>query len=265
MLLHKLKLQNKMSKSNDVKLKAVLFDCWDTVIKFGAPEKHFPKGIYNNFLDEDSKKKVSLEKFLEVVDKFYKEYFSQKTYELPISTIYNCILSKLNLKLIDGFNIKSVCEILGRGFTPEPIDYVPELVKTIRQHGLYTAIMSNTIHSFDMTYYNITKCYEGKFLFDKLVVSSELGVKKPYKEFFLSAIGTMNLKPEECVYVGDSIIADVYGSYNAGFRKPVHFNWKGLSFEDLNSYDENLILKKDKYYDIKSYLELIELIKENKL
>ena len=39
---------------------------------------------------------------------------------------------------------------------------------------------------------------------------------KPSKEFFLSAVRSMNLSPEECAVVGDDIEADVLGGMRAG-------------------------------------------------
>jgi putative hydrolase of the HAD superfamily len=41
--------------------------------------------------------------------------------------------------------------------------------------------------------------------FDSLVISSELGVLKPHKLMYQTALDNLNLKPEECIFLDDNI------------------------------------------------------------
>jgi 2-haloacid dehalogenase len=58
---------------------------------------------------------------------------------------------------------------------------------------------------------DMTKYFKGVF------VSSEIGYKKPQKEFFERCIEKMNgVKKEQIILIGDSLTADIQGGKNAG-------------------------------------------------
>lgn len=53
-------------------------------------------------------------------------------------------------------------------------------------------------------------------LFDVMVFSSEIGSVKPSPRPFLKAIDMLSVRPEECVFVGDSVRRDIRGAKAAG-------------------------------------------------
>ena len=53
-------------------------------------------------------------------------------------------------------------------------------------------------------------------LFGAIVVSEELGLRKPHARLFLTACEKLGLAPEECLHIGDSHEADVCGAVQAG-------------------------------------------------
>ena len=53
-------------------------------------------------------------------------------------------------------------------------------------------------------------------LLDYSLVSSEYGVRKPDKQIFEYTAKQLDLKTEECAYVGDNYKIDILGSRNAG-------------------------------------------------
>lgn len=54
--------------------------------------------------------------------------------------------------------------------------------------------------------------------FDVLVISSELGKRKPHPRIFESGLEAMGLRPEEAVMVGDDLQEDIIGAKNVGMR-----------------------------------------------
>jgi FMN phosphatase YigB (HAD superfamily) len=52
--------------------------------------------------------------------------------------------------------------------------------------------------------------------FDAIVVSEEVGLRKPHPDLFLLACERLGLPPDRCVHVGDSHRADVVGAAGAG-------------------------------------------------
>lgn len=57
-----------------------------------------------------------------------------------------------------------------------------------------------------------------QYHFDTIMISGEFGIPKPDARIFLEMCRRLNVKPEECVYVGDSLKHDVSGSIGAGMH-----------------------------------------------
>ncbi|MFC1712803.1 HAD family hydrolase [Candidatus Poribacteria bacterium] len=57
-----------------------------------------------------------------------------------------------------------------------------------------------------------------KHLFDCILLSGELGIKKPDPRIFWEAASLLGKEPEECLYVGDSYDADVLGAKKARMK-----------------------------------------------
>ncbi len=81
--------------------------------------------------------------------------------------------------------------------------------------------------------------------FSNIVISSEVGCSKPEKEIFEIAYKMVNLKPEDCVMIGDKYKVDVEGSLNAGMygiwvnRKKEQLSYK-YQINELNELTKYL-------------------------
>jgi YjjG family noncanonical pyrimidine nucleotidase len=53
-------------------------------------------------------------------------------------------------------------------------------------------------------------------LFQSIVISDEVGIRKPSKEIFEIALNELNVSNEEVLFVGDSLQDDYHGAMNAG-------------------------------------------------
>lgn len=60
--------------------------------------------------------------------------------------------------------------------------------------------------------------------FETLVFSEEIGYRKPDGRIFLEALGRVDCKPQDCLYVGDSYRSDVVGASRVG----MHTCWLNL-------------------------------------
>ena len=67
---------------------------------------------------------------------------------------------------------------------------------------------------------------------DIVTVSGDVGVHKPDPELFKIVAKRLNLKPEECVYVGDHPINDIKGALDAGM-KAIRMNYGWFKDKDL--------------------------------
>lgn len=68
-------------------------------------------------------------------------------------------------------------------------------------------------------------------LFDGVIISSEVGVKKPQKKIFDIALDRFSLCADECVYVGNDMRDDVLGATRAGLKTAY------IHTEQSGSYD----------------------------
>ena len=66
--------------------------------------------------------------------------------------------------------------------------------------------------------------------FDDVVVSDDVGVRKPDPAIFAGPLRRFNVAPHEALYVGDRLEYDVQGAHNAGIAS-VWLNARGESFD----------------------------------
>jgi putative hydrolase of the HAD superfamily len=71
-----------------------------------------------------------------------------------------------------------------------------DLIRTVRQAGLRTALLSNS-WGFGYPKHLFPE------LFDAVVISGEVGMRKPEEQIFLLAAELLGLPPAECVFIDD--------------------------------------------------------------
>ena len=91
----------------------------------------------------------------------------------------------------------------------------PGALADLSRHGFRLAVISNVLSRgqvpLNLAHYGIAQ------YFDPIVASSVFGWRKPDPRIFLEAARLMNLAPEACAYVGDTISRDVIGARRAGY------------------------------------------------
>ena len=98
-----------------------------------------------------------------------------------------------------------------------------DLLAWLKERKLKVGILSNH-GSYDAVRNFLGKHDLLKFL-DIVVTSHHIGWRKPSKQIFHYALALLNVKSEESVYVGDDILADIFGAKRAGLRAV----WKATS------------------------------------
>lgn len=124
-------------------------------------------------------------------------------------------------KLVDKYNIKEfTAEKLAKDWSNESgttvylfDDVVETLTKLKEKYKL--AIVTNGDYASQKRKLDNINLYS---LIDYHLISSEIGVRKPDPLIFKYACKKLNLKEEECIYVGDSYSRDIIGAKNAGLE-----------------------------------------------
>lgn len=104
----------------------------------------------------------------------------------------------LAAKLITLDGVPPVAEgLISRMFAGfEPVTPMYDMLRTVRMNGLKTCLLSN---SWSNTYPR--ELFDG--LFDAVVISAEVGMRKPEPAIFQHALELVALPGEDCVFIDD--------------------------------------------------------------
>jgi putative hydrolase of the HAD superfamily len=96
-----------------------------------------------------------------------------------------------------------------------PVPAMYDTIRALRAAGFSTALLSNS--------WGCDEYPRADFpgLFDTVVLSGEVGMRKPEKEIFLHAAQTLGLTPAECVFV-DDMEANVAAARACGMTGVLH-------------------------------------------
>jgi putative hydrolase of the HAD superfamily len=117
-------------------------------------------------------------------------------------------------------------------------------------------IISNT--SSYTQVFEILHEYGIRGYFDTIVLSSIAGFRKPNPALFLTASGALGVRPDECLYVGDTISRDVRGSRLAGYLGCIRINSELTQGSDAGFGTEG----EEAEYPVRSLMEIPGIVKK---
>ncbi len=97
----------------------------------------------------------------------------------------------------------------------ERVPVMEDAIRALRESGLRTALLSNSWGSGDYPREDFPS------LFDAVVISGEVGMRKPEEEIFLHAAEMLGLAPASCVFI-DDLEANVAAAAACGMTGLVH-------------------------------------------
>ena len=218
-------------------IKAILFDFGNTLV---STELDWEVIIEQNI--------ASLLEYLDSVGvKVDKETFGQsflairnKNFQRAEVELREYTAEESLSQMLEKIGIKNVsATILERAvdafFAPEENLYpvfpeVPEVLTELKKRGYKLAIVSNATSGR-----LIRKAAAGRDLtqyFETIIVSADIGYRKPHPKIYQLVLEQLNAKPEETVMVGDLLEIDIAGAQQLGIKtiltkfitKPENFN-----------------------------------------
>jgi putative hydrolase of the HAD superfamily len=96
-----------------------------------------------------------------------------------------------------------------------PIPGAGQMLVELKRRGYRLGVISNTMSSLDIP--RDLDAFGWKELFEVVILSSTLKVRKPSPEPFLEAIRVLNVDAARCAYLGNHISKDIVGCKRAGF------------------------------------------------
>ncbi|MGE5250865.1 MAG: HAD-IIIA family hydrolase [Bacteroidota bacterium] len=127
-----------------------------------------------------------------------------------------------------------------RELFPETKEVVIELFR----RGYRLGIVSNTTSSVEVP--RTLRALELAGCFETVILSCEVGIRKPDPAILLEAARRMEVPPERCAYIGDRLDRDVQSAQRAGFAKVVIHRY-AQDFPRHQSHHPDLIA--DHYVD----------------
>ena len=192
------------------RFKAVLFDLGGTLVK------HEDGPVIHRRILEDNGIDVSLEAVTRA--------HSENERELDMNQIPEqgqAFWIKWNIRLLESLGIEKNKEILARKIDEEWLDYCtlevyPDVIETLvqlRKRGIKTGIITN---AFERDFQRILSQLKLSDFFDIVVGTDTCKKIKPDKGIFLYTVGRLGIKPDEALFVGDSLENDFEGAKNSG-------------------------------------------------
>lgn len=125
-----------------------------------------------------------------------------------------------DLEISGNLRIAEAMERYGRIFDAyctyhvEPYEGIREMLHALRTHGIKAAVLSNKPHSQAV---QVVESIFGAGLFDHIQGQCDSIPKKPNPEGVFTLLELMEMKKEECLYIGDSDV-DMKTGQNAGVQ-----------------------------------------------
>lgn len=133
--------------------------------------------------------------------------------EIRFEDLYQIILFRLGLHP-EKEVVKHIHTLYIRSFKVELFPGVEEVLKFLKRR-YKLAIISNAISNLPRE--AIKKLRLDKYL-DSIVISRDIGIRKPDPEIFKFTLNSIGLERHEALHVGDSIEYDIQGAINAGMK-----------------------------------------------
>lgn len=209
--------------------KAVIFDYIGTLVNCkGYTMEASKENLYSALISEGLN--FSKTNFLEAYDLAHEKYRIIRFEQLR--EITNAVwvaeaLSNLGFKVnADDYRIKRALNVFFKAYvdTFELRDCAKKLLKQA-QRKCKVGLISNFTHA--PVIYSSLRLLGISTFFNSVVVSNEVGWRKPSSHIFQNALNRLQIKAEEAVYIGDSPIEDIKGAKQAGLKTifvPSQFN-----------------------------------------
>lgn len=200
--------------------RAVIFDYIGTLINCRNYSMQVSKQKLHNALVAEGFG-VDKDRFLAAYDISHEKYHKVR-YE-QLREVTNAIwvteaLTNLGLEVsADDDRVKAALNVFFQDFidTLELREGAKKLIREAKEHGK-VGLISNFTHA-PVIYESLRKVGINEF-FNVIVISEEVGWRKPSSHIFQDALNRLQIQANEAVYIGDSPIEDIKGAKAAGLR-----------------------------------------------
>jgi putative hydrolase of the HAD superfamily len=205
-------------------VKGITVDLWDTLITDGHTMEHARDEKRADMimrmlnLNESYRTKI-MDFFVELVASFKCPLERNEWALLPYTQLEH-LFNLLGVEVSDA-QFEQILKI----YTEEALDILPKLIEADVRETLLSlknrykiALISNTGRTPGSVLRKILSELNLLDVFDALIFSDEVHLRKPNAQIFLLACEKLGVKPKETVHIGDSVNIDFLGARDAGLK-----------------------------------------------
>jgi len=219
------------------KLKCIGFDLYNTIINLD--NQNWREMIESTFpILENLGYQGSFETYFTIWDEIFwgwRAYREDSHIELKSEVWWKEILNHLNI----DFDEDTISQIIRKSHEtfrtqislyPDTKEVLSKLKKTYLL-ACISNVSEGDLAREDMDIFGILH------FFDSVVMSSDLGIRKPSPEIFEQVLTELDLKNSEIIYIGDTLYDDIQGAKAAGLFKAIHIK-RNISYYHSEYYIE---------------------------
>jgi putative hydrolase of the HAD superfamily len=245
-------------------IKGIIFDVYGTLIDIQTDEgyeeiyrsiSHFLtyRGIYIHRWEVkesysrimDNQRKASPEEYFEFdVVKLWREFLKQN---VGPSNFSSDRLKGLPLCLAEMY----------RGISRQRLQLYPE-VKTLLDELLPSFKLASVSDAQRFWLIPEMKALGIESHFKPIIISSDLGFRKPDKRIFKAALAELKLEPEEVIFVGNDMYRDIYGAGQVGMKTVFFSSNQGK--KEMEDVDPDYII-----YNFTELRQAIKFLNQNNI
>ena len=196
-------------------IKAIFFDADDTIVDHKECEKQALEYLFKNIGEE------YLDEYQDIFRPLDRELWESVT--LNVSNIPKELVPEYRFKIlfnkinINYYNYKKANELFKDGLEHSValIENAEEVIEDLYNKKYKLYVVTNGLIRLQKP--RITNSKIGKF-FSDIIVSEEVGIEKPNQKIFKTLIQKNNLKIDEIVMIGNSLVQDIQGAKNANIK-----------------------------------------------
>lgn len=189
---------------------------------------------------------------IQQIDNIYKRFRYWSDVAFPKYTKKLISIEELRIfrcqKTMEEFGINSISRTEALDFQADyeyelnQITMIPEihqLLLALHENHIPIGILTNGPVDLQSRKLQLIGAYQ-YFEKKKIIISQTTGYSKPQQEIFDYTAKKLNFLPSESLYIGDTFINDIEGSYNAGWH-PIWFNHRNRQIakekEEMPAYE----------------------------
>jgi putative hydrolase of the HAD superfamily len=233
-----------------MKRKVFVFDFWDTLIKYDYDGLKANQAILDRAISNPHK--ITPQQLVDAVKKAFIEIRSEsKLLEVKFAEVHKLVHDMLDLKFNVTYDeLEDI--FINNAYSLSEHAHASTLLKYLVENDYKIALLSNTTLQASTVKRILNKAFPD-IKFEPLIVSSDVVFKKPHPKIYQLMLKKLNILPHLVYFVGDNIEYDVIGPSSAGMFA-FYYNHQALK---VNRADIN-------YYEVKSLLEIINYLEEEK-